>query len=229
MKINITIVEDEDIFASTLKNEIDIWAKANGISIDVLWFNSIKKATQNDCISSTDAFFLDISIGPDNGVDFAKYLRSCGYKGIIIFLTSYKEYVFEGYEVHALDYLLKPISAEKLNKCLQTISTELHDQYYILKNRNDFIRITYKDILYISSANHNIEIYTNTQTYTQAIGLNEVLTHLPLNFQMCHRTIIVNMQNVTRIEDKFITLSNGVQLPIGKKHLVNIRTAFLRS
>ena len=228
MKLNIAIIEDEDSFASDLIEKIEFWSKTNNIEIEITWYNSLRELKDTKVICSTDAFFLDISLGQDNGVDFAKTLRTSGYNGIIIFLTSYKEYVFEGYEVHALAYLLKPVSTDKLSKCLQTISDELKSQYYILKSRNNLTQIPFKDILYISSSNHSIEIYINDHVYTQAIGLSEILKHLPLNFQRCHRTLIVNMHNVTKIEEQFITLSNGLQLPIGKKHLADIRTAFLR-
>lgn len=65
---------------------------------------------------ATDVYFLDISLKEENGVDIAKKLRAHNYKGHIIFLTGFQEYVFEGYSVRALDYLLKPIDPVKLDR-----------------------------------------------------------------------------------------------------------------
>ena len=88
-------------------------------------------------------------------------------------------------------------------------------------------KIPYKEILYISSSNHSIEIVTENEKFRQMISLREVLAHLPAYFQQCHRTIIVNINAVTSLTDNRIILSGKEELPVGKKYLEQIRRAFL--
>ncbi|MCD8076754.1 MAG: response regulator [Lachnospiraceae bacterium] len=92
----------------------------------------IKEAVINDCYRQyspasdpTDIYFLDIQLGDMLGLDIAKDLRSHGYQGVIIFLTVFREYVFHGYEVHAMNYLLKPVKEESLYLCLDEVARNL--------------------------------------------------------------------------------------------------------
>lgn len=70
--------------------------------------NIFQKNSEGTTIQAS-AFFLDIQMGQMNGIEVAKRLRESGYQGIIVFLTAFREYVFRGYEVRALNYLLKPV------------------------------------------------------------------------------------------------------------------------
>lgn len=177
---------------------------------------------------ATDVYFLDISLKEENGVDIAKKLRAHNYKGHIIFLTGFQEYVFEGYSVRALDYLLKPIDPVKLDRDLEMIAEELSDQNYMVRTRSEMYKIPYKEILYISSSNHSIEIITEKEKFRQMISLREVLSHLPAYFQQCHRTIIIiNMKKVTCLTDNWVVLNGKEELPVGKKYLEKIRSTFL--
>ena len=88
-------------------------------------------------------------------------------------------------------------------------------------------KIPYKEILYISSNNHSIEIVTEKEKFRQMISLREVLAHLPAYFLQCHRTIIVNMKAVISLTDNWIILNGKEELPVGKKYLEQIRSTFL--
>ena len=68
------------------------------------------------------------------------------------------------------------------------IAEELSDQNYMVRTRSEMYKIPYKEILYISSSNHSIEIITEKEKFRQMISLREVLSHLPAYFQQCHRT-----------------------------------------
>ncbi len=66
-----------------------------------------------------------------NGISIAKILRVNGYNGNIIFLTAFREYVFQGYEVHALNYLLKPITLDSLKPCMDEVARDLSGNTYV--------------------------------------------------------------------------------------------------
>jgi two-component system, LytTR family, response regulator LytT len=97
----------------------------------------------------------------------------------------------------------------------------------MVRTRSEMYKIPYKEILYISSSNHSIEIITEKEKFRQMISLREVLSHLPAYFQQCHRTIIINMKKVTCLTDNWVVLNGKEELPVGKKYLEKIRSTFL--
>ena len=227
MNVHVTIIEDEESFAQDLTEKIKNWFQAHHQEAIVKWYSSSHPVFFTNSYLTTDVYFLDISLKEENGVDIAKKLRTNNYKGHIIFLTGFQEYVFEGYSVRALDYLLKPIDPVKLDRDLKLITEEFSDQNYMVRTRSEMYKIPYKEILYISSNNHSIEIVTEKEKFRQMISLREVLAHLPAYFLQCHRTIIVNMKAVISLTDNWIILSGKEELPVGKKYLEQIRSTFL--
>lgn len=227
MNIHITIIEDEESFALDLTEKIRKWFQTHHLEAAVKWYPSSHHLFFTNSYLATDVYFLDISLKEENGVDIARTLREHNYKGHIIFLTGFQEYVFEGYSVRALDYLLKPIDPVKLDRDLMLITEELSDQNYVVRTRSEMYKIPYKEILYISSNNHSIEIVTENEKFRQMISLREVLTHLPAYFQQCHRTIIVNIKAVISLTDNRIRINGKEELPVGKKYLQEIQNAFL--
>ncbi len=227
MNVHVTIIEDEESFAQDLTEKIKNWFQDHHQEAIVKWYPSSHSVFFTNSYLATDVYFLDISLKEENGVDIAKKLRTNNYKGHIIFLTGFQEYVFEGYSVRALDYLLKPIDPVKLDRDLKLITEELSDQNYMVRTRSEMYKIPYKEILYISSNNHSIEIVTEKEKFRQMISLREVLAHLPAYFLQCHRTIIVNMKAVISLTDNWIILNGKEELPVGKKYLEQIRSTFL--
>ena len=74
-------------------------------------------------------------------MDIAKQLRKDGFCGNIIFLTAFSEYVFDGYHVQALDYLLKPISQNKLEQCMKPILRNMQGSYHVYKTKTETIKM----------------------------------------------------------------------------------------
>ncbi len=112
MKMKITILEDSVIESERLKNGIRKYGQQYDWDIEIDEYESgeeyFSKNSEGTTIQAS-AFFLDIQMGQMNGIEVAKRLRESGYQGIIVFLTAFREYVFRGYEVRALNYLLKPV------------------------------------------------------------------------------------------------------------------------
>ena len=105
MNLNITILEDEAIHAAQLKQLLEKWSKQNNIPTSIRhYFNEQEFSKQK--YDEDEIFFIDIELGFANGMNIAKQLRKNGFCGNIIFLTAFSEYVFDGYHVQALDYVL---------------------------------------------------------------------------------------------------------------------------
>lgn len=232
MKINITILEDSISEFNRLQKGILKYSKLNNLDINIDTYKSGEEFfLHNPNCQSIDssAFFLDIQMGSMTGIDVAKKLRSSGYKGIIVFLTAFREYVFHGYEVRALNYLLKPVNENTLFLCLDEITKELSNNAYIYRNRQEIVSLPYSEILTFSSRLHYVDILTtNGKCYEQMSTLSRIIEHLPGEFIRTHRSYIVNMTHIYRITSSTIELSNHLTIQIARSYYKDVINAFAK-
>lgn len=229
MKLNVTILEDEAAHAVQLKQLLETWSKQNNISISMRHFFNDKDflGKNND---KDELFFIDIQLGRANGMNIAKQLRKDGFGGTIIFLTAFSEYVFDGYHVQALDYLIKPISQEKLEQCMKPILRNMKGSYHIYRTKTETIKIPYNKILAFTSFRHYIDIITESNDmetcYRQKITIKNLQNQLPEEFVRCHRTTIININKAIKLTCKDITLSDNSVYPVSESYLSLVREAF---
>lgn len=233
MIINAAILEDNILFANQLKNLILIWADKNSHNFNIDVFNSAENLISgNTKYTYYDVIFMDIQLQPDvpsaiTGMDIAKKLRLSGFDNDIIFITSYQEYVFEGYNVNAFNFLLKPIQTDKLYPVLNSLIEKYSDKQYVFKNRQSIVSIPYANIITITSNLHEINIMTSNDTYTDRSSLETIADTLPKSFVHCHKTCIVNLSHITKIEKNTIFLSNKKLQTIGRKYLTTLKNSYL--
>lgn len=224
--MNISIVDDELFYCNKLEEFLNQWSLKNEIQINISCYDNGNKLLA-DNYQQNHLIFLDIDMPIINGMEVAKKLRQNNYKKHIVFLTAHNEYVFEGYHIRALDYLLKPISLEKLEACLSPVLDELKSSIYILRTGNYIEKIPYCSIIAFATQGHYIDIITEHQTYRQKISLKIIKQLLPENFEQCHRTLIININHVTKLVGNNLYLTNGKIFPISKQYLKNIQNAFI--
>lgn len=227
MKINICILEDETAFSNSLSAQLKEWADDHRVTPEISVFSS-QASLLSSCFSSYDVIFMDIELPDGSGIETAKLLRKQSYEGEIIFLTAHQEYACSGYSVHAMEYLLKPVDSSVLNACMEQILRKISDLCFIYRKYGEHIRIRYYDILYFSSQNQHLEIYTADNVYRQLHSLKELLPQLPPQFIQCHRSIIVNIDHVQKISGKDLFLSDGTVLPISSSYLQQVRNMFCK-
>ena len=157
------------------------------------------------------------------GIDVAKQMRARGFDGAILFLTAFREYVFDGYDVRALHYLLKPVVQEALNKCLDDILAQLRGNYFVFRDNNSIIQIPYSDIICLSVVKHYIELTTKKEVYSIRKSLKSILPFLPKEFVQCHRGHIINMRHIRKLTATNIFLSNHTTVVIGRNYLDGVR------
>jgi DNA-binding LytR/AlgR family response regulator len=224
--MKIAIVEDEAPHAQALQELLRQWSEEHQALIDVVLFGS-GKALLEACRDPLDLVFMDIQLDGMDGISAARQLREQGFSGQLVFLTAFSEYVFDGYEVQALNYLMKPVSYEKIAKCMDYVDQKLHDDHYTFRDHDSVTRIAYSRIIYFSSASHYTKIITTEGSFRQRESLQIVFSHLPGRFLFCHRTIIVNLEHVVKLKGRELVLSNGVTVPISQTYLQDVRSALL--
>ncbi len=221
--MKLVIIEHNNNDRILLQSIIDSWASTNNVTCNVLIFSSGEDFLQANIIpDDIKIFFIDILLDKMSGMDIARLLRDNNYTGAIVFLTQTKDYVFQSYEVHALNYLLKPANPAQISKCLTEVYSEFAQQRYTYRHKGELISIPYNDILCFISSCHNVDIVTLSGSYSQHISFHELKTKLPPDFLQIHRSFIINICHIYKITKNNIILSNQMDLSIGRSYKKNI-------
>jgi DNA-binding LytR/AlgR family response regulator len=176
-----------------------------------------------------DLVFLDINMPDISGLSFAKSIN----KDIkVIFTTAYREYAIDGFNLEAVDYLLKPISYERLYKSLNKyFEVYLKDErlqkedplikennYIFVKADRKMVKIDFSEIMYVESLSDYIQIHTTNNTITARETISNIEAKLPTaNFLRIHRSFIVSINHIKSYTNEFIEVSNKA-LPISRSY-----------
>ena len=175
-----------------------------------------------------DIVFLDIFMKFTNGINVAKEIRNYDKECKIIFITSSKEYAIESYEVNAFNYILKPITDEIIRDVLMKAikDSEVENRKIVVKNKNGNYKISYKDILYAESRSRVVNIHLQSgdviSFYSKLEDFVEKLKDK--RFYRCHKSFIVNMDYISKIENNKCTfMYNNITIPISNSNLSSMK------
>lgn len=171
-----------------------------------------------------DCVFLDIQMKSINGIECARKIREYDKKIGIVFLSAIKDYVFEGYEVNAIRYLLKPLEVEKCHALLDLISeTVTKERQYLLINKT---KVDCEDILFVESFGHYCTVHTDEVIETK-VSLSEMIVKLPAHFVQTHRSYLVNLEHVASVLKDACLLDDGSEIPISRNSVKKVNQAFM--
>lgn len=231
MNLCIGILENDKTCIKQITDQINKWGDDKNHTLEIQTFQTAKELKKKfRDYNSFHFFILDIMLtdNGETGLDVAKHLRNNRFKNDIVFLTSFREYVFEGYNVNAFNFLLKPLQEEKLTPVLDALASKYSGQFYTFRNGATIRNIPYNDILSFSSNNHETNIMTNEATYVEHSTLNSIISHLPAYFIQCHRSCIVNICHVKKIQNNSVYLSNNTTQTIGRKYIGAIKDLYMK-
>lgn len=190
------------------------------------------------CGDSFDIYFLDIEMGDISGIELARHIREMqeypGKRSIIIFVTAYREYMEEAFDVNAFHYLVKPIKEGKFAEVFQRAlkearsSDEQRKKYVIIKDGENRKKIVFSEIQYIESNDRKVIFHTDNglaETYARMYDLEKELGD---TFFRCHRCYIVNFEKVTAYSANSIRVLNGESIILAEKKYTDFVKAYLR-
>jgi DNA-binding LytR/AlgR family response regulator len=227
----IAICDDEEDFVRLLTKQVSEILNARGIDFDIAAFPSAEALLShiNEESSPFDLFLLDIFMLEINGVDAAKTIRLTNDSAAIIFTTSSERYVFSGYEVQALQYLLKPINRQALSAALTAdLKRRYENRYFVFKTGGGTQKVPYDEIEYLESTLKSVKLVTKQGVYEIYDKISNLESVLPkLSFCRCHRGFIVNFRQAAKMTVQSITTVQGTLIPIGKTYSGSTSRAFL--
>jgi len=227
------ICEDDLKMQNRLSDAINDWAKSRKIQIDIVCYPNAELFLMVWPELSFDIAFLDIqlkSIGM-TGIELAEHIRKHDKMMIIIFITSFSQYVLKGYDVNALHYLIKPLSQAKLLPILDKahlIWRSHQNASLIVSREGGQMKLLYDDIYCISMYSHTATIHAENNTYEIRKTAEELTDLLPSYFIRCHRSYIVNLFKVDCVYKNSLLLSNGKGLPISRNNSKAVNDAFIK-
>lgn len=180
--------------------------------------------------NAIDIIFLDINMQSLSGIEFVKQYKLNN----VIFITAYSEYALDSYEFGVMDYLLKPISFDRFLASTQKIlSRKLKeiaersidnktqkDYFYIKTDREKYIKINFKEIIYIEGLKNYISIHTNQDNIITLLNMKSIEDFLPKNsFIRVHKSYIINLDFFDSIEGNKIRLNTvSNEIPLGNTY-----------
>lgn len=229
--IKCVIIDDEkpavDIIKSYVSQDIELNLVAS--------FTNPIKALEWLSKEKVDLVFLDIQMSKLNGIEVMKRLdRSIN----VIFCTAYSEFAVEGFELEAVDYLMKPISVDRFNRAVQrakkaikpngaAIESELiygDDIFVKTEHKGKMLKVDLIDILYIEAKGNYVEINLKGKkilTYTTMKGLEDRLPSKA--FMRIHKSYIVGLTKIIELENSELKLQGGISIPLS----LNYKEAFM--
>ncbi len=232
--IKAIIVDDEPLALDVMETYID---QVPEMELVARCENAFKanEALKNNHV---DVMFLDIQMPQLTGIEFLKTLSD---PPEVIFTTAYPDYAVEGFELNAMDYLLKPISMERFMKCVNKISDRLSsksnevefnpedEDYFFVKADKKLVKVSYSEILYIEGLKDYVIIRKEGGRVITLQTMKSLETKMPSKqFMRVHRSYIVNVQKINAIVGNMIEITEKGQtkhLPIGKNYRDALLTA----
>lgn len=177
-----------------------------------------------------DLLLLDIQMDGMNGMELAKELRRKGDSTRLLFITGIPDYALEGYEVHPVHYLLKPIKPAELEKILVRDWEENHlSRTALFHTGSKIVALPVEEILYLEYINRALIVHTVQEDYTFSMTMAEGEQEVSgKGFARCHKSFSVNIRMVKEVGRFSLSLRNGLQLPIGRKYYQSFQTEFVR-
>lgn len=177
--------------------------------------------------NTVDLLFLDVDMPEVSGIDL---YHSLAVKPMVIFTTAHKGFAFEGFELNAIDYLLKPIDLPRFKKAVQKAidfqryknqkDTDTPNEHLFVYSEYKLIKVEVKEIVYLESMEDYVKIHLNNGKMILTLAtLKKVIDKLPADkFRRIHRSYVVAIKEVQSVANRKAQLSNGVLLPISDSY-----------
>lgn len=245
-EIKAIIVDDEELARESLKTALEPFGDIHIIEECANGFEAVQAVQR----SKPDLVFLDIRMPKLDGFDVVELLEKD--TPFIIFVTSYDEYALRAFEAEALDYILKPVKAERLQKTVERVREQFQMknsqpfETLIAKHRDfsaplsrilircgvEVVIIPVKDVIYLEAQDDYVKVYTGQgKSYLKSERMARLEKMLdPQYFCRIHRSYILNIDYLKKIEpytkdSRLAVLENGKRLPISRKgynHLIEL-------
>jgi two-component system LytT family response regulator len=233
------IIDDEPLARSLVKEYLQAYKNIELVEECNDGFEGVKAIQQHN----PDIIFLDIQMPKINGFEMLELIDNPPH---VIFTTAFEEYAVKAFETYALDYLLKPFSKDRFDKCIQkllqqksAIQTEalletaaqspVQNNRIVVKDGGKIKIIPVGQVQYLEAADDYVKIHISEGSFLKKKTMQYFEQLLqPHHFVRIHRSFIINTQLITRIdpyekESHLVLLTSGAKLPVSKAGYLKLK------
>ncbi|MBV7532465.1 LytTR family DNA-binding domain-containing protein [Chitinophaga sp. sic0106] len=226
MKYNCLVIEDNLIERDLLEMYLD---KINILKIETICENAAE-ALKVLSTQPIDIVFSDIDMPDISGIELLKGLK---HPPVFIFITSHLEHAAESYDLDVLDFIVKPVSIERLmksvNKAVEyldlkkkvtpTAIPKKEEDFYFLKDSKGYSRLNPEDIVYIEGLGDFSKLHTSDgQAHTALINLKNLALQLPGILVRVHKQYLINFSKILSVSTHDILLEGGCNIPLSPSY-----------
>ncbi|MDG0874252.1 LytTR family DNA-binding domain-containing protein [Paenibacillus thiaminolyticus] len=230
MVIKVAICDDVPVIAKAIE-DLMLEYDSSLFEIDIFYnpFRLIELLKGN----TYDLFILDIEFPNLSGIEIAETIRKNNSTCPIIFITSFREYMEEAFKVNTFDYILKPVTKDKLypalNRAIKYL--DLDDSKFMFTFNKVFYSLSFSEIIYFEKNKRKVLIHTPSDIYETILQTTALLSKVNDNFVQVHASFIVNVRYVKQIGNNTIIANlndkQTVAIPISRKFIDSARKQIL--
>lgn len=232
MDINVVVCDDEKTQVEVLSAFLRAYNTKFNIKInEITDSRELIKKIKNIEI---DIAFLDIEMEPYNGIEVGKRIRKIHKNTIIVYITGFKEYALNAFEIRAFDYIIKPITEKNFRRLMKDIllrydqikKFECKEHYFIFKIKENVIKLNINDIYCFEKVSRKIRVHTKDETHEFYGTFKQLLEDLDIKntFIKAHQGYIVNKEKIVEMNVEQLYLKDlDLFVPISRRYKKNIK------
>ena len=222
------ICDDDKIFCAGLEEIICELAKELYREIETeVWYSGESLMRDLESVACPDILFLDIELYEKSGIDVGKFIRTDreDYLTHIVYVSSREEYAMQLFRLQPLDFLIKPVSEERVREVLERSFKQRTQNRALFEYQKGghFFQVPCGEILYFMSSDKKINMVTTKGSYDFYGKLKNVMEKLPASFVMIHQSYVINTDHAAEYTYEAVTMQDGSVLGISKPYRRAVR------
>jgi two-component system response regulator LytT len=214
--ISCLIIDDELASQRVLQHFV---AQTDVLDLKATYNNAAEAFKYLQLNGNIDLLFLDINMPKQSGLDFYKTLKN---PPPVIFTTAYPQYAVDGFEVSAVDYLLKPIAYERFLSAINKVlnyqnTTKQTEDFIILKENKAIHKLYFKEIQFVEAFGDYVKVHSGEKTIITHSTFSKFIDSLPNYFLRTHKSFSINLNRMNHLSGNQITIDTHT-IPIGQTY-----------